>query len=93
MWEEELANEKNRLEDDKENEQASSSEVPIDPEVEEEAFENYLFDRMMRHDGDAAHLLVHFRASLTVVPDTLSGERTDDPSLRGSRTAVLWEGL
>ncbi len=55
MWEEKLAQEKKRLEGDKENDQESSSEVPVEREVAEEAFENYLFERMVMHVGDAAH--------------------------------------
>ncbi len=71
----------------------SPSEVPVKREVAEEAFENYLFERMVMHDGDAAHLLVHFRASMTAVPERPSGEGIEDPSLMRRRTAALWEGL
>jgi hypothetical protein len=50
--------------------ESSSAQPPIDPEIEAEAYENYSFDRMIVYDdGDAAHLLVDFRASLQVVPD------------------------
>ncbi len=34
---------------------------PVDPEVEAEAFENYLFGRMMTYDGDSAFQLVRLR--------------------------------
>jgi hypothetical protein len=93
MWEEELANKMNRHEEDKENEQGSSSAPPVELGVEEEAFDNYLFDRMMQHDSDAARLLVHFRGSLTVIPETLSVDRVEDPNLRTNRTEALWAGL
>jgi hypothetical protein len=59
-----------------------------------EAYEDYLFDRMMRHDGDAAHLLVHFRASLRVVPDLDSrNEEQASSAQRQDRTQVLFAGL
>ena len=86
-WESEIA-------DDKENEQGTGQEsLPgqlIDPEVEEEAFENYLFDRMERFDEDAALQLGRFRATLRIVPESLGGPGL---VLRQGRTAALWEGL
>jgi hypothetical protein len=85
-WESEIA-------DDKENEQGTGQEsLPgqlIDPEVEEEAFENYLFDRMERFDEDAALQLGRFRATLRIVPESLGGPGL---VLRQGRTAALWEG-
>jgi hypothetical protein len=63
---------------------------PIDPEDEAEAFENYLFDRMLNFDGDSAFQLVRFRLSLRVVPMHLGGP---DPALMRIRTANLWAGL
>jgi hypothetical protein len=86
-WESEIA-------DDKENEHGTDQEsLPsqlIDPEVEGEAFENYLFDRMERFDEDAALQLARFRSTLRIVPESLGGPGL---VLRQGRTAALWEGL
>ena len=75
------------LAEDKENDTKE-----VDPEVEAEAFEDYLFDRLMTHDGDAAFQLVTFRSTLRVVPDQ-SGGPILDPTLVRSRADNLWEGL
>jgi hypothetical protein len=83
MWEADLA-------EDKENRQTKEEEKGVDPEEEAEAFENYLFDRMMAYDGDSAFQLVRFRLSLRVVPAHLGGP---DPALIRIRTANLWAGL
>ena len=96
-WEEEMAEEKENL--PKEGDVVGSSSVssglhrPIDPETMAEAYEDYLFDKMMRHDGDAAHLLVHFRASLRVVPELDLRDEARSSSLRQDRTNELFEGL
>jgi hypothetical protein len=91
MWEADIA-------DDKENRPSREEEKrgeplvtrPVDPEVEAEAFEDYLFDRMMVYDDDSAFQLVRFRLSLRVVPVHLGGP---DPALIRIRTANLWAGL
>jgi hypothetical protein len=96
-WEEEMVEEKENL--PKEGDVVGSSSVssglhrPIDPETMAEAYEDYLFDKMMRHDGDAAHLLVHFRASLRVVPELDLRDEARSSSLRQNRTNELFEGL
>jgi hypothetical protein len=78
--------------DDKENAQGKEQETtsPVDPEVEAEAFENYLFDRMATYDEDSAHQLAHFWSSLRIVPEQLGGP---SPVLRQERTEALWAGL
>jgi hypothetical protein len=80
QWDEDLA-------DDKENQTKE-----VDPETEAEAYENYLFDRLMTYDGDAAFRLLDFRSSLRVVPEQVGGPITD-PALLRNRTDNLWEGL
>ena len=91
MWDADIADEKeNRPLQDEERGVEALTPRPFDPEESEEAFENFLFDRMMVYDGDAAFQLVRFRASLRVVPERLGGP---DPALIHIRTANLWEGL
>jgi hypothetical protein len=48
---------------------------------------------MMRYDGDAAVLLVHFRASLEVVPERDPRSEEQSLALRRNCAAGLWEGL
>jgi hypothetical protein len=62
----------------------------LDSEVEAEAFEDYLFTKMMRYDGDSAFQLVEFRNTLRIVPERLGGPNRD---LIRDRTMALWEGL
>ncbi len=62
--------------DEKEN--GSEAAGDVDPEDEAEAWENYLFDRMMRYDGDSASQLVAFRDTLHIMP-----ERHGGPAQRG----------
>jgi hypothetical protein len=91
MWDADIADDKeNRPSQDEERGVEALTTRPVDPEESEEAFENYLFDRMMVFDGDAAFQLVRFRSSLRVVPERLGGP---DPALIHIRTANLWEGL
>jgi hypothetical protein len=95
-WEEEIAEEKENF--PKEGDGVGSSSVssvfrPVDPEMLAEAREDYLFDKMVRHDGDAAHLLVHFRASLRVVSELDLRNEGDAFSLRRDRTNELFQGL
>ncbi len=70
-WEAEIA-------DDKENGEVT---LPIHPEDETEAFENYPFDRMAIYDADSAGQLGQFRSSLRIVPERLGGP---SPVLRQS---------
>ncbi len=93
MWDTEIADgkENRQLQDDTAGE-SSSTQLPVDPEIEAEAYENYSFDRMMAYDEDAAHLLVAFRESLQVVPDE-DPRHTADALRSNNRTAALWEGL
>ncbi len=56
QWDEEMAI-------DKENQTKE-----VEPETEAEAYEDYLFDRLMTFDGNAAFRLLEFRSSLRVVP-------------------------
>jgi hypothetical protein len=93
MWEDEIAEEKENFSKAGDLVGSSSSSSVFDPETIAEAYENYLFDKMMRHDGDAAHLLVHFRASLKVVPPSGSQDEALVSSLRRDRTTVLFEGI
>jgi hypothetical protein len=51
LWDAEIADEK---------ENGSEAVEDVDPEDEAEAWENYLFDRMMRYDEDSASQLVAF---------------------------------
>jgi hypothetical protein len=95
-WEEEMAAGKENLpkEGDAAGSSSSSSDLrQVGSETIAEAYEDYLFDKMMRHDGDAAHLLVHFRASLRVASnlDSRNGELAS--SQRRDRTDELFEGL
>ena len=73
-------------------ENKENQKTEVDPETEAEAYEDYLFDRLMRYDGDAAFLLVDFRSSLRVVPEQVGGSIAELSSLR-NRTDNLWEGL
>jgi hypothetical protein len=95
-WEEDMAAGKENFlkeEDGVGSSSASPDLRPVDSETMAEAYEDYLFDQMMRHDGDAAHLLVHFRASLRVVPDLDFRNEEHASSLRRDRTQELFEGL
>jgi hypothetical protein len=68
-WEAEIAAEKeNYFHENDPREDSSLPRFPVNPEDAAQAYEDYLFERMMRYDSDAAHLLVDFRASLQVVP-------------------------
>ncbi len=90
MWEADIAEDKeNRPSQEEGKEGEPTLTQPVDPEVEAEAFENFLFDRMLVYDGDAAFQLVRFRQSLRVMPAHLG----PDPALIRIRTANLWEGL
>ncbi len=84
LWDAELA-------DDKENGGLASGE-DVDSEVEAEAFEDYLFAKMMRYDGDSdsAFQLTDFRSTLRIIPERLGGP---NPDLVRDRTMALWEGL
>ena len=93
MWEDEIAEEKENFSKAGDLGGSSSSSSVFDPETIAEAYENYLFDKMMHHDGDAAHLLAHFRASLKVVPPSGSQDEALVSSLRRDRTTVLFEGI
>ncbi len=87
MWEADIADDKENCSSQEEGKRGESlGTEPVDPEVEAEAFEDYLFDRMMTYDGDSAFQLVRFRLSLRVVPEHLGGP---DPALRRVRTANL----
>jgi hypothetical protein len=66
------------------------TEEEVDSEVEAEAYEDYLFTKMMRYDGDSAFQLVEFRNSLRIMPENLGGP---NPELIRARTMALWEGL
>jgi hypothetical protein len=93
LWEADIADDKENRQSGEERKQGEGESIltqPVDPEVEAEAFENFLFDRMLVYDGDAAFQLVRFRQSLRVVPANLGGP---DPALIRIRTANLWEGL
>jgi hypothetical protein len=82
LWDTELA-------DDKENELFASGEE-IDSEFEAEAYEDYLFIKMMRYDGDTAFQLVEFRTTLRIIPESLG---VPNHALIRDRTMALWEGL
>ncbi len=91
IWEADIADNKENCLSQEEGERGETILLqPFDQEVETEAFENFLFDRMMIYDGDAAFMLVRFRESLRVIPAHLGGP---DPALIRIRTANLWEGL
>jgi hypothetical protein len=86
-WEEDIAERKENLSQEGEvvgsSSTSSDHQHPADPDTMAEAYEDYLFDRMMLYDWDAAHLLVHFRASLRVVPEQdLRDETSASSSLR-----------
>jgi hypothetical protein len=66
------------------------TEEEVDSEVEAEAYEDYLFTKMMRYDGDSAFQLVEFRNSLRIIPENLGGPNS---ALIRDRTMALWEGL
>ncbi len=85
QWDDEFA-------DGKEN--CSSSALPFFPsraEVEQEAFENYLFAKMDNADREYAEKLVTFRALLKVAPEPPG--TLESPSLIQERTRALWKGL
>jgi hypothetical protein len=82
LWDAELA-------DDKGNASGTTGEE-IDSEVEAEAYEDYLFTKMMRYDSDTAFQLVEFRNILRIVPESLGGPNS---ALIRDRTMALWEGL
>ncbi len=65
---------------------------PSVEEVEAEAFENYMFDKMCDFDQEYAEKLNDFRGSLRVAPNSLSLV-LEDPRLVRERTNALWEGL
>ncbi len=97
MWDNEIAEEKENCSQkgDSAGSSVSSSGLryPIDPDTMTEAYEDYMFDHMMRYDGDAAHLLVHFRASLRVVPESAPHGEMNEFAQRRDRTNELFEGL
>jgi hypothetical protein len=66
---------------------------PSYAEVEAEAFENYMFDKMCSFDQEYAEKLVEFRKSLRVAPRSLLPPVLDNPRLVQERTTALWEGL
>jgi hypothetical protein len=76
------------LADDKENGSEAVGEVHSEDEAE--ALENYLFDKMMRYDGDSAFQLIAFRDTLQIQPERLGGPNA---ALIRDRTMNLWEGL
>ena len=93
-WDAEMAeNKENYLHEDDTKEDSLHPRFPVDPEDAAEAYENYLFDRMQRHDRDAADLLQDFRSSLRVIPSWNDEEERVNPALIRSRTEGLWEGL
>ena len=93
-WEAEIAdNKENCLHEGDSREDSSLPRWPVDPEDAAEAYENYLFDRLQRYDGDSAAMLVDFRSSLTVVPSWNVQQERINPALMQNRTAALWEGL
>ncbi len=61
-------------------------------EVEEEAFENYEFDALMRFDADQAQELFFFRSSLFLIPPPPGGLDPSQILRREARTNALWEG-
>ncbi len=92
-WDAEMAADKdNYLHEQDPRDDSSLLRFPVNPEDEAEAYENYLFDRMMVYDRDSADLLFDFRSSLQVVP-SLPTQVEEDPALIRNRTAALWAGL
>ena len=94
-WDAEVAEDKEnyRHEGDDAKEGSLLPRFPVDPEDAAEAYENYLFDSMLRHDRDASDLLLDFRSSLRVIPSWNVEEERINPALINSRTEALWEGL
>jgi hypothetical protein len=83
MWEAETADGKENLLPQEDAMRSSSGDtITLD-----------LFERIMRYDGDAADRLVHFRASLELVPERDSPNEERSLGLRRNRTASLWDGL
>jgi hypothetical protein len=64
LWYAEIADEK---------ENGSEAVGESNSEDEAEALENYLFDKMMRYDGDSAFQLVAFRETLQIQPECFGG--------------------
>jgi hypothetical protein len=65
---------------------------PSEEEVEAEAFENYMFEKMCSFDQEYAEKLIEFRGSLRVAPPSVPPV-FENPRLAHERTSALWEGL
>ena len=78
IWEEELAVGKENMGD------SPAARLPVDAEMEAEAYENFFFDKMMIHDSDAAHFLVHFPMNQEVL-----SWKANDEALLGQLVQIL----
>jgi hypothetical protein len=93
-WEAEMAtNKENFLHAEDSKEDLTLPRFPVNAEDAAEAYENYLFDRLLQYDRDSADLLDAFRSSLHVIPSWNTQQERVNPALIQRNTAALWEGL